>query len=344
MESPVQLISFIVISGGKRPTAIARLFDSVTAQAIPAREIIVVGEYAGPLPPNCVYIERPDLARTAAICAMRNIGLSAARGDPAVLLDDDIELSPTWYRDIRDYLDSGFDVAGHRVTLPNAKRWYDWNIASRTDPLTPTMMADYGYTGPDIYISGCLMIVSRHVSEKVRFNENLLNHQRDDVEFCHRVWDAGFTIKFFEKPSAVHYLAPAGRSASDPAGGSALLSEGIYQYRMGRYGEAVLLFESVAISGTDGVKAVYHKGLCLMGMGDAQGAEASFKQVVQTASASDKDARRLYFTACFHLGVIYETAGKTGSARKMYETALTGMPEHRRAADGIKRLSAKSGH
>jgi tetratricopeptide (TPR) repeat protein len=342
MEFPVQLISFIVISGGKRPTAIARLFESVKAQGIPDYEIIVVGELAGPLPPNCVYIERPELASTAAICAMRNIGIQAARGDPAILLDDDIELSPTWYRDIRAYLDSGFDVAGHRVTLPNGKRWYDWNVASRADPLSPTLMIPYAHTGRDVYISGCLMIINRHVFEKVRFNENLLNHQRDDVEFCHRVWDAGFTIKFFETPSAVHYLEPSGRSQSDPASGPALLSEGIHLYRMGRYGEAIPLFESVIASGTDNVKAVYHKGLCLMGMGDAQGAEASFKQVVQTASASDKDTRRLYFTACFHLGAIYETAGNAGEARKMYETALTGMPEHRNASEGIKRLSAKS--
>jgi tetratricopeptide (TPR) repeat protein len=302
----------------------------------------VVGELTGELPPNCVYIERPELARTAAICQMRNIGLDAAKGDPAVLLDDDIELSPTWYRDVRDYLDSGFDVAGHRVTLPNGKRWYDWNIASRTDPLTPTMMIAYGQAGPDVYISGCLMIISRHVFGKVRFNENLLNHQRDDVEFCHRVWDAGFTIKFFEKPSAVHYLEPSGRSESDPASGPALLSEGVHLYRMGRYSEAVGLFESVIASGADSVKAVYHKGLCLMSMGDAKEAQEAFKQVIQTAGISDKDTRRLYFTACYHLGAIYEAAGNTGEARKMYETVLTGMPEHRGAAEGVKRVSAKS--
>jgi len=336
------LISFIVISGGKRPTAIARLFDSVTAQGIPDYEIIVVGELAGALPPNCVYIQKPELARTAAICAMRNIGIEAAKGDPAILLDDDIELSPIWYQDIRGHLGSGFDVAGHRVTLPNGKRWYDWNVASRTDPLSPTLMIPYAHTGRDVYISGCLMIVSRHVYEKVRFNENLLNHQRDDVEFCHRVWDAGFTINFFEKPSAIHYLEPSGRSQSDPASGPAFLSEGVHLYRMERYGEALRLFESVILSEAGNVKAVYHKGLCLMNMGDTQGAQAAFKQVVQTAGISDKDTRRLYFTACFHLGAIYETAGNAGEARKMYKTALTGMPEHRRAAEGFKRLSDKN--
>ncbi|MBF0292667.1 MAG: tetratricopeptide repeat protein [Nitrospinae bacterium] len=336
------MISFIVISGGQRPTAIARLFDSVKAQSIPAYEMIVVGELTGAAPPDCVYIEKPELARTAAICQMRNIGLDAAKGDPAILLDDDIELSQTWYRDMRDYLDSGFDVASHRVTLPNGKRWYDWNVASRTDPLSPTLMIPYDHTGQDVYISGCLMIISRHVFEKVRFNENLLNHQRDDVEFCHRVWDAGYTIKFFEKPSAVHYLEPSGRSESDPASGTALLSEGIHLYRMERYGEAVRLFESVIASGSESVRAFYHKALCLMNMGDAEGAAESFKQVIQTAGISDKDARRLYFTACFHLGAIYEVAGNTGEARKMYETALTGMPEHRKTAEGVQRLSAKS--
>lgn len=337
------MISFIVISGGKRPTAIARLFDSVTAQSIADYEIIMVGEHAGPSPANCVYIKRPELASVAAICKMRNIGLDAAKGDPAILLDDDIELSTTWYRDIRGHLASGFDVAGHSVTLPNGKRWYDWNVASRTDPLMPTLMIPYAHTGRDVYISGCLMIVSRHVFEKVRFNENLLNHQRDDVEFCHRVWDAGFTIQFFEKPSAIHYLEPSGRSQSDPASGSALLSEGIHLYRMEQYSEAVRLFESVILSGADSVKAVYHKGLCLMNMGDTQGAQDAFKRVVQTAGMSDKDTRRLYFTACFHLGAIYEATGKNDEARKMYETALTGMPEHRNSAEGIKRISAKDG-
>ena len=140
----------------------------------------------------------------------------------------------------------------------------------------------------------------------------------------------------------VHYLEPSGRSESDPASGPALLSEGVHLYRMERYGEAIKLFESVMPSGSDNVKAVYHKALCLINVGDTEGARESFKQVSQTAVISDKDTRRLYFTACFHLGAIYEATGNTGEALKMYETALTGMPEHRKTAEGVKRLSAES--
>ena len=235
------MISFIIVSGGHRPESLQRLFDSIELQSVPDCEIIVVGRNNGPAPAGAVYIDRPDLADSAAICSMRNLGLDAARHDTVILLDDDVEFTDGWFNAIRPRLCTGYDMAGCRVITPAGERWYDWAWASRTDVTCPTRLADYDEVNNHIYIGGCFMMIRRHVFDEVRFDERLLNHQRDDVDYCRRVWEAGFKLTIFSEATVVHHLDPAGRNESDPASGPKLYSFAINLFRRGQWAEACTL-------------------------------------------------------------------------------------------------------
>lgn len=335
------MISFIVISGGERPASIARLFESIEKQAIPDYEIIVVGRYDGPLPGKARLVNQPDLAEKAAICAMRNMGLDAAAGDPAILLDDDVELADGWYEAVKDGLASDFDVASCRVVTPAGDRWYDWAWASRQDPSCPTRNLDYGDTNPNVYVSGCFMAIRRKVFKKTRFNENLMNHQRDDVEFCHRVWDEGFAVSHFPEAAAIHHLDPAGRSYSDPASGSRQYSLGIDLLRKKLFREAFDRFEAAAA--TEGPGARYHAALCLKELEAFDQAIARFEAVIaETKDVAGKDPahKRLHYTSWFHIGDMLQLSGQTRRAAECYRKVVDGFPEHNEAAARLKMISA----
>ncbi len=334
-----KLISFIIISGGQRPESMERLIKSIEAQNLPEHEIVVIGLYEGSMPKRAVYIEKQKLARSAAICKMRNLAMETAKGDILILLDDDISFPKDWYENIKKRFDEKFDVAGCRVITPAGDRWYDWAWGSRDDLTCPTRKLDYSETGKNIYIGGCLMIICRHVFKKVKFDENLKNHQRDDVDFCHRVWDAGFTLKIFREAHVTHHLDPAGRSDADPGAGSLEFSDGVFHFRLKRFDTALNHFKKMPDN--DAVKSKYHSALCLVELGRKSEAETELKYVISMADKNGTDERRFYYSANFHLGRLLEGENRKGDAMRCYRETLEGFKEHHEASLGLARLSGE---
>jgi hypothetical protein len=333
------VISFVILSGGVRPRSVARLLASLADTGAAPREILIVGRHDGPLPDGVRLIPAPDLADRGAICEMRNRGIDASSGDPVILLDDDIEFTPEWYRTVAPAIASGrFDVAGCRCVTGTHRRWYDWNWASRRDPLCPPRLLDYGETSPDAYISGCFMMIRRRVFAAVRFDEGRVYCQRDDVDFCHRVVDAGFTLGVIPDATVIHHLEAEGRSV-DPASGSAAFAEGIALLRLDRHADALERFQRAAAS--EGVRARYHEGVCLMELGRHGEAAATLADVVADAdgAALDGERRRIHYSALYRLAVLREREGRVHEAHQLYAGALRGFPEHRAAAEGHRRTT-----
>lgn len=330
------MVSFIIISGGQRPKSIRRLLSSIVSQNIPEYQIVIVGKHDGALPDGALYIKTPDLAESGAICKMRNIGIKASKGDPVVLLDDDVEFSDGWYGKIKRRLDGEFDIASCAVLTPTGERWYDWAWASREDLNCPTRKADYAETGGNMYIGGCFMMIRRHVFNKVKFNENLMNRQRDDIEFCHRAWDAGFSLSIFPEAHVTHHLDPAGRSEDDPASGSDKFTEGIYSFRMGRFSEALKVFSSLKEG--EAVRSRYYYALCLIKLNRKEEAVEELKYVIKIANVNDIEERRLLHTACFHIGSCMEEKGLNKEASEYYIKTLDGYKEHLEAGKGLDRV------
>ena len=58
------------------------------------------------------------------------------------------------------------------------------------------------------------MMMRAEVWEAVKFDENRRNYQHDDVDFCHRATDIGFSLKIFPNASVIHHMDPRGRDES----------------------------------------------------------------------------------------------------------------------------------
>ncbi|MBI4665281.1 MAG: tetratricopeptide repeat protein [Nitrospinae bacterium] len=328
-------ISFVVISGGLRPEPLRVLINSITSQKLPPYEIILVGKAPGPLPDEVILLAEPLLAQTGAICAMRNKGIKTASGEVVVLTDDDVEFTPGWGGNIKPALaDQSWDIAGCRVLGPDGQRWYDWCWHSRTDPVCPPRLLEYGEQSPGLYISGCLMMIRRRVFATTLFNENLLNHQRDDVEFCHRAADAGFKFASFPSAVAIHHLAPAGRSVDDPAFGDSGYMTAIHLFRKGDYVSALEMLGALEPS----AKVLYHKALTLQRMGRFAEAELLYRQAAAQTRGWAGEERRIHFSSWFHMGEIMEAAQNPALAEEYYRKALKGYPEHKSAAEGLARV------
>ena len=333
--------AFVIISGGARPASIARLLSSLaTAGCPPSSEVLIVGRFDGPIPPGVRMLAASDLATEAAICAMRNQGIDATSGDPVVLLDDDVEFTPGWWAAMAaSGATERFDIAGCRCLTPAGRRWYDWAWASREDPVCPPRLLDYKETSANAYVSGCFMMIRRRVLGAVRFDEQRMNHERDDVDFCHRAIDAGFTIGIIPAATVIHHLDPAGRSASDPASGSEAFAEGITLLRLDRHAEAIERFRMAAP--TEGSRARYHEGVCLMELGRREEAKAAFAEVVVPGPGASgrSELRRIHYSAMYRLGVLCELEGREAEAHALYAGALAGFPEHHAAAEGLRRTA-----
>jgi hypothetical protein len=332
------VLSFVVISGGVRPDSVGRLLASLPQRTAVATETLIVGRHDGPLPAGVRLIPAPDLANLGAICAMRNLGIDASSGDPVILLDDDIEFTPGWYSASAPAIASRrFDVAGCRCITGTGRRWYDWCWGSRRDPSCPPRLLDYGEASPNAYISGCFMMVQRHVFATVRFDEGRGYYQRDDIDFCHRAADAGFVLGSVPEATVIHHLEAGGRS-SGPASGSAAFGEGIALLRLDRYADAIGRFRAAA---AEGARARYHEAVCLMELGQRAEAEAALAAVVAEFEGKplDDERRRLHYSAIYRLAVLHEQRGRLDQAHRLYAAALAGFPEHRAAGEGHRRTA-----
>jgi GT2 family glycosyltransferase len=194
-------------------------------------------------------------------------------------------------------------------------------------------MLEYGEMSPNLYISGCMMILRRRVFDKVIFNENLMNHQRDDVDFCHRALDAGFKFACFTDAVATHHLEPSGRSQSDPAAGIGGFPEAIFRFRKKDYAGALAILVKLG----DTPETLYHGALCLKNLDQAGKAVELFNKTVALADNGEMKQRRLYYSALFHLGTLAESRGDMNCAEEYYAKALSGFPEHKEAAIGLER-------
>jgi GT2 family glycosyltransferase len=112
-------VSIVVATVG-RP-GLGPLLESLVATDDGRPEVVVVDDRPGPVPPLPVgpWVSRVVASGGRGSAAARNAGLRAASGDWVVFLDDDVELTRTWYADLcRDLAHARADVAGVHGGIP----------------------------------------------------------------------------------------------------------------------------------------------------------------------------------------------------------------------------------
>ena len=230
-------LSFIILTAGHRPLTLNQMCRVLLGSFGWDIEVLVVGRNNPKFLPGVRYVGGDHYAADGKICHMRNLGGQNAAGDIHIFLDDDLEIPANWLDAVSPLLNKilrrELDIGTCSIVGPNGRRWYDWCFASRTDDQSPPMLLPYNRYDPDLYISGCCMIMHRKVWRRVGFNERLGYYQHDDVDFCHRASDMGFRFGCAPYASLKHLLLPQGRTKKGSPRAERMLAQSIYYFRQG---------------------------------------------------------------------------------------------------------------
>lgn len=333
-------ISFCVIAGGHRPDMMDALIQSIEAQCISAYEILVCGKYKHD--PRVDYLETKELAETAAVCKMRNLNAARARYDTIIILDDDVTFAPDWWVHMRNH--TNFDLAGCRGLDPLGNRWWDYQKIERGNPLASPELLDYAMQDPGSYISGYFMMMRRDVWKAVKFDETRRNYQHDDVDFCHRVKDAGFSLTVFPDAVVTHHVDPRGRAENDRAkaefiekGAPAATAEEEARKLLLLKDYAAAAIKYNALAARHGrFDDCYNLAFCEEQMGNIDAALKWYRQAA-TANAPSP-ARRA--AAWLHIGAILCGKGEDEAAGAALRKTIELQPDHKKAALLLETLLA----
>jgi GT2 family glycosyltransferase len=156
----------------------------------------------------------------------RNEGLSVAKGEIVVFIDDDVEIQP------------GF-LSGHLAPYADPKVWMVTGPSPRpNDPVRGrqeisdddyrrlfaddriVMHVDFDHA-PCSWAFGCNFSIRKSVALRVGgFDENFKgNAVGEDAEFCHRVKKSGGTIYYAGRAALVHLMTESGGCRSDAGTG-----------------------------------------------------------------------------------------------------------------------------
>lgn len=333
-------VSFVIPTGGQRDHSLKTLLQIISGFDLFEKEIIPIGNTESiSASADIRPLYYPELAKDGEICRMRNIAAAQSSGDIIVFLDDDAEILQGWQENIisllRLLISGAKDIGTCRIVGPNGKRWYDWNWGSRLDLKCPSMLLPYGLSNENLYISGCCMIMRRDVWHDVQFDENRLNHQHDDVSFCHKAHDLGkrFTI---QKSSVIrHLLLPSGRNPDDPASGRGEFPDMIYLYRLGQIDQARSLLDTLK-NDCDPAVFNYYKGLFSFIQNKFQDSFSYFQRAISFKPDRGLEAQALYRSALCALALKNKE-----SVLDILSKTLELMPDHPFARFRLSRLKEK---
>ncbi len=340
--SEKQGISFCIITGGQRPDRIDTLIKSIKAQSVPSYEILVCGRHRPD--PGIIYTEKAHWADRAEVSKMRNFNAAGAQYDTIIILDDDVEFTPDWWRNIRAV--QNFDILGCEGLDGNGDRWWDWQKMERGNPLAGPVLLDYTETDHDVYISGYFMMIKKQVWKAVKFDENRRNYQHDDVDFCHRALDLGYRVETCPKATVIHHVDARGREESERARtdyikknfsiksdrdlGKMLLSTNYFR-------EALPVFKK--LSGADpSFENFYNLAYCFQQVGGYSNASKYYLEAIY--ADGNKDDIRVA-SAYLHMGEVFLKQGRKELALDCAKTATTLMPQNKKAVEMLFKLEPK---
>lgn len=219
-------ISFVIITGGKKPNHVKRLLKSIRKQGIKKHESIIIGNTEdlsidffsmGLSSSNLVKtIENKSAAQKGELGVMRNIGCNHAEFDNIVILDDDLLLTENWYKNLLKYNEKNndYDILTCQVRVPDGGRYWDHSCYQSPKNGHITLEADQ--EDDHLYMSGgCSWLMKKHVFKKIQYDsseiynmQNLKDYaegkHNEDTYFAKRCRDSGFKIAHNHDSVAFH--------------------------------------------------------------------------------------------------------------------------------------------
>lgn len=192
------MITFGIITNGKRLPKLLREIDSIRALNIPEYEIIVSGK-----PPEIEGITRfelPEAADAGRLGEMRNAIAEWAHGELVSITDDDILFQPDWYEGLQSY-QGEWDVMCSRLLNPDGTRNWDW--CTKGGP-RGHILIEYWETDPWIYVTGGRILARREVFDLCQWDATLGFNQEEDVKFSRALQLANQKIVMNKKMTLLH--------------------------------------------------------------------------------------------------------------------------------------------
>lgn len=206
-------LTCVIITNGKKPKKTNRVIKSILHQKIPNFEILVSGIWKkgdGYRVINC-----KEGADSGNLAQMRNAACKEAQYENILLLDDDMFLSPNWYKNFSSYV-SEFDILTSHVRLPDGTRF--WDHCCYMSPTRGHSILEPDEDDDHLYMSGGqAWVMKKRVYEKVQWDQEKFTFynmkslkdyfdgkHNEDTDFSLRCRDSGFKIQHNHEMIAYH--------------------------------------------------------------------------------------------------------------------------------------------
>jgi GT2 family glycosyltransferase len=197
--------------------------------------------------PNCIHLT--CLGKNTGTTYPRNLALKQAKGRYIVIMDSDVELGKGIAAGLINLLKSD-----SRIGLAVPKLFYPSGSLQKSTDAFPTVFRKLfryfflkaiekredrlaGKTSPypvDYAISA-LWMMKREVLETVGLLDENIFYSPEDVDYCLRVWQAGYRIVYHPQLSAVHHTQEISRGLRISAATLNHIKGLIYYFKKHRY-------------------------------------------------------------------------------------------------------------
>lgn len=235
--------TWVVILNWNGATHTLRCLQSLFACVPPLPVVLVIdnGSTDGSmqrLEAGLVGLGRPAVAQVRLLRVERNLGYSGgnnlgirlaldAGAERVVLVNNDVELAPDTIATLERALaaDPGIGVAGPLILLPgpDLRVWAAGGELTYRENVTRLRGCNQALNGrfardEDVdYVPGCVLMVRREVFETVGLLDDTFFCYMEDVEFGHRVREAGFRNRYVAGTRVVHAASASTGGGYTPA-------------------------------------------------------------------------------------------------------------------------------
>jgi len=188
--------TFGIITNGKRDEWVNELIESIIVQKIPKYEIIVCGTYANSSKYLVRYIEFNENDDKGWLTKKKNIVIANAAYENVCIFHDRIRLAAGWYEGMKKFGDD-WAVQYCGTFSPDGREEHsDAMVATAINGKYLGCNLDHNDWDPTMWIDGAQIIAIKTLLLKYNLDEDLFHCEGEDVEWCRRVQQAGFKIKF----------------------------------------------------------------------------------------------------------------------------------------------------
>ncbi len=173
--------------------------------------------------PQIILIENEE---NKGVAKARNQGLALAKGRYRLILDADMELTENTIKHLFDYMekDNTCGLIGARLTEPDgtmqfsckrfptllsfvARRLESISAVRNSNLLRHHQMEDWDHNSirEVDYLIGACQFFRREVMEKIGVYDDQIFYGPEDIDYCLRVWRAGWKVVYYPFTSIIHH-------------------------------------------------------------------------------------------------------------------------------------------